>query len=286
MRNTSYKPTSLLPKVYPIEEHALDIATSVRIDGISLELQRIKTLANPKECPVDFLPILAYSFGSDFYWKFKDLDEKQQREMIANSLLLHRKKGTLWAIKKVLDILGFETEITEWWEDKEDPFGINPTKPYTFSIVLDITKFYQNSKRVFNEYEQIRVLKYLHIYKNVRSHFYFYIKASCENRVSLLSSVKVAEIENRNAVSKDYKKDSDVAVSLVSSIEISEIENKSAVSEQYRKDSDADVAVALNLSTFESVVRFGEIKRPVVAFLKPIIVATFKIQEVNRCQSL
>jgi len=258
MKSTSYKPTSLLPKVYPIEEHALDIATAVRVEGISVELQRIKTLANPRTCPVEFLPILAYSFGSDFYWEFEDLSEAQQREMIANSLQLHRKKGTLWAIKKVLDILGFEMELTEWWENKDDPFGINPTEPYTFNLVLDVANFYENSKKVFTEKEQRRILKYLYIYKNVRSHFDMYIKYSSQNDMALPAFADVAEIATEMCESRDFVQATTNAVGAVgiSSMRDSALFSLQSVSEKHEPKT--EMALASVVSTVELVIEHGE----------------------------
>jgi len=280
MSNTSYKPKSLLPKVYPIEEHALDIATGVRIDGISLELQRIRTLANPNECPTEFLPILAYSFGSDFYWEFKDLDEVQQREMITNSLKLHRKKGTLWAIKKVLDILGFDTEIIEWWENKVDPFEINPTEPYTFVIVLDIVNFYEKTKRIFTEYEERRVLKYLNIYKNVRSHFNMYLKASSQNDIALPIFTDMSEIVTEDCKSKDFtqatqKNVGAVGISSMRDSSIFELQSKSETQEPK-----AEIAFSSFGSWVEIVVETGETNPKEEVEYEMVISTMMSLQEV------
>ena len=251
MSNTSYKPTSLLPKVYPENEHALDIAGGVRIDSISLELQRVKTLANPTSCPVEFLPFLAYSFGSDFYWELQNLSESEQRAMIGNSLQLHRKKGTVWAIKKVLEILGFDIEVIEWWEDKDNPLDINPTKPYTFAVILDVAKFYKNSKRILSESEQRRVLKYLDIYKNVRSKFDFYLRVCSENNMAMSTSASIGEIVIERAESLDFKIDKTnvlgaIAVSNMRDTAVIEMINKNE-----QQNSKSEISFATAVSTAE-----------------------------------
>ena len=60
MSKYSYKPDSLLPRVYPQNEHALDRAGGLRVDKLSLDLEVVRDLANPHLCPIEFLPILAY----------------------------------------------------------------------------------------------------------------------------------------------------------------------------------------------------------------------------------
>jgi phage tail P2-like protein len=204
----NYKPTSLLPKSYPLVEHALDRTQEFRVDGLSLELEIIKKLANPYDCPIEFLPQLAHAFGSDFYWELENLTESQQREMVANSLRLHRQKGTLWAIKKVMEILGVETEVVEWWQDDKllSDLEIKPIEPYTFIVVIDVVTFYTNTEKFMNEMQQRRLLKYLTIYKNVRSYFDMYLKISTENQIGFGNFADTTEIDVEECETKDFEK--------------------------------------------------------------------------------
>jgi phage tail P2-like protein len=239
MSKYSYKPDSLLPRVYPQNEHALDRAGGLRVDKLSLDLEVVRDLANPHLCPTEFLPLLAFAFGSDFYWELENLSEIEQREMIASSLELHRKKGTLWAIKKVLSILGFDVEIVEWWEDDFllDDLEIKPTNPYTFAVVLDVSKFYKNSIRILSENEQRRVLKYLHIYKNVRSHFDFYLKINLQQNFSPVPITQLTELKTEELESKDFSKVSTNSIGYTNTVGIQDTEMRNLESKdlQYPK---------------------------------------------------
>jgi len=194
--NTSYRPISLLPKNYPIEEHALDIATGIRIDGISVDLQKIKTLANPFECPIEFLPVLAHSFGADFYWELENLSEKQQREYVAETLRLHQKKGTKWAIDRVLEILNpeNETKISEWFEYGGDPYY------FRVNLVLN-----SKSKKKYGAIAFEELKKYIWKYKNVRSHldsFMLEIPVSVSTEIGSESSLSLYLSNKINLVDK------------------------------------------------------------------------------------
>ena len=151
---TRYKPTSLLPKSYETELHALDLANAKWIEGIRLEAQKIQTLANPMLCPIEYLPLLAEAFGVDFFWNTL-LSEYEQRLLIQRSLLLHSKKGTKWAITQLIDVLSISTEITEWFEYDGEP--------YHFKV-----KFYSQKKEITQELRDI-LFKIVDEYKNVRS---------------------------------------------------------------------------------------------------------------------
>jgi len=176
---------------------------------------------------------LAYAFGSDFYWELQNLTESQQREMIANSLYLHRKKGTVWAIKRVLEILGFDIAIVEWWQSDStmEGLGIKPQEPYTFAVVLDVAKFYNSSKSLLSESEQRRILKYLYIYKNVRSHFDFYLKTNMQNSISASITTELTECKTERLEGKDFVQDSNpnsisyISIADIQDTEIRELES-------------------------------------------------------------
>jgi phage tail P2-like protein len=249
---SSYRPKTLLPKIYPSQEYALDQTQELKINGLNLELEVVKKLANPYSCPVEFLPILAYTFGSDFYWELQNLTESQQREMIANSLYLHRKKGTVWAIKRVLEILGFDINVVEWWQNDTtmEELGIKPQEPYTFAVVLDVAKFYNSSKTLLSESEQRRILKYLYIYKNVRSHFDFYLKTNIKNSISAPSIAELTECKVETLEGEDYQKESTQSISYTSIADIRDTEIRNLESVDSKKVADLNIA---NFSSAELI---------------------------------
>lgn len=168
---TNYTPSSLLPKSYEEELHALDIANAKWIENIRLEAQKIETLANPMLCPIEYLPFLADAFGVEFYYE-EQLDEEAKRLLVQNSLLLHSKKGTKWALKRVLELLGVEADIVEWFEEGEPLVDALYSKaPYTFYIRVNVSNLFLNMSNSLDATLQKKLLKYIDMYKNVRSEF-------------------------------------------------------------------------------------------------------------------
>lgn len=81
---------------------------------------------------------------------------EQKRELVRNALILHRTKGTKYAVERVCNILDMkEARLTEWFEDNGEP--------YTFKINA-------NAFDGLNQ-ETIRLLyAMVDEFKNVRSH--------------------------------------------------------------------------------------------------------------------
>jgi hypothetical protein len=114
----------------------------------------------------------------------------------------------------------------EWWEDDFllDDLEIKPTNPYTFAVVLDVSKFYKNSIRILSENEQRRVLKYLHIYKNVRSHFDFYLKINLQQNFSPVSIAQIVELQTEELESIDFSKASINSIGYTNTVGIQDTE--------------------------------------------------------------
>ena len=81
---------------------------------------------------------------------------KEKRELIKNAINLHKYKGTKYSLKRVLEILGIEGEIIEWFE-----YGGNP---YYFKA--NLTGFDFTSENGLLD----RLIDLINEYKNVRSH--------------------------------------------------------------------------------------------------------------------
>ncbi|HDC2545384.1 TPA: phage tail protein I [Salmonella enterica] len=89
---------------------------STRLDTIPVDLRK---LWNPDECPVALLPYLAWALSVD-RWD-KNWPEQVKRDVIKASWAVHRKKGTRAAIRDAIEPLGYNTMITEWWENGGEP---------------------------------------------------------------------------------------------------------------------------------------------------------------------
>jgi phage tail P2-like protein len=63
---------------------------------------------------VERLPWLAWALSVDT-WD-SDWPESTKRSLIANSVQIHKTKGTVSAIERVMDALGVTAELREWFE--------------------------------------------------------------------------------------------------------------------------------------------------------------------------
>ena len=78
---------------------------------------------------------------------------EQKISMIKNAFLLHKYKGTPYAIKQVFASLGITAELQEWFQ-----YGGNP---YMFKILLDTV--------ISDEETYIKLVNLINEYKNIRS---------------------------------------------------------------------------------------------------------------------
>ncbi|MFH0289512.1 phage tail protein I [Vibrio owensii] len=107
--------TSLLPAHLSELERDLDAALA-RIDDVEIP---IATLWNPWECPLDALPYLAWAMSVDL-WR-SDWSERAKRQVVADSLKIHRIKGTRPAVEMAIGAArGDEVRLVEWFEDREN----------------------------------------------------------------------------------------------------------------------------------------------------------------------
>ncbi|HAS6603848.1 TPA: phage tail protein I [Vibrio parahaemolyticus] len=74
---------------------------------------------NPDKCPEHLLPHLAWALSVDSWDSSWPTERK--RQVIKDSIYIHRKKGTRDAVERVVSaIRGDDTKVTEWFEDKEN----------------------------------------------------------------------------------------------------------------------------------------------------------------------
>lgn len=117
----------ILPPNTTQQEQALE-ATTARISDIPVP---IRSLWNPEACPTALLPWLAWAMSVD-EWN-PDWTEAQKRAVIRASVEIHRHKGTIGAVRRVVDAFGLGIIIREWWQ--KSPKGTPHT--FTLSISLD-----------------------------------------------------------------------------------------------------------------------------------------------------
>ena len=116
--------SSLLPPGSSALERRLAQACS----GISDLSVPLRDLWNPDSCPVKFLPYLAWAFSVDS-WD-EGWSDAEKRSVISEAFWIHQRKGTVAAIRRVIEKMGYSMSIQEWWE-VADPAG-------TFRLEVDV----------------------------------------------------------------------------------------------------------------------------------------------------
>lgn len=90
----------------------------------------LRDLWNPDACPVALLPYLAWAFSVD-RWS-QAWPESAKRNAIKAAYFIHSRKGTIGALRRVVEPLGYLIEVREWWE--ELPLGV----PGTFRLLIGV----------------------------------------------------------------------------------------------------------------------------------------------------
>lgn len=146
----------LLPTGSTQLERAASEATVI-IGGIRVPL---RTLWDPQQCPLPLLPYLAWTFSVD-RWD-DNWPEQVKRDVISASFSVHRIKGTRAAIRDAIEPLGYNTMITEWWENGGEPgtFTLEVSvidHGVTQEMQLEIERLVQDAKPVSRHIADLRI---------------------------------------------------------------------------------------------------------------------------------
>lgn len=165
----------LLPPNATGPERSLALATA-RLGTISTP---IRSLWNPNTCPENLLPWLAWATSVD-EWD-ANWTTATKRNVIKNSAEIHRKKGTVAAVRALLNSFGISLKLTEWWQST--PKG----DPHTFTIALG---WLQTSASV-----QDSITKAVSAVKPVRSDFTLAALESFVGSVNIVGICRTATFD-------------------------------------------------------------------------------------------
>ncbi len=154
----------LLPPNATQTELAL-AATVERIGSVAVPVGEIW---NPQTCPAQLLPWLAWALSVDD-WS-ADWPEATKREVIAASIAVHMRKGTVWALRRALDAAGYpDVEFEEWFE-----YGGTP-----YTGIVHVHLYHEG----IDDAAWNRVIRLINTYKNVRSHIELRIYLAVKSQV-------------------------------------------------------------------------------------------------------
>ena len=134
-------------RLLPVGSSPLEVSAAQAAAEIARVPGPLRTLWNPQTGPADLRPYLAWALSVDRWdaaWP-----EATKRRVIASSFFVHQHKGTISALRRVVEPLGFLIEVREWWEFNE--------APGTFRLVVGVLdggitdEMYQELERLIND---------------------------------------------------------------------------------------------------------------------------------------
>lgn len=176
---------SLLPENSTPLEKALECA--VFTDELHGVLPRLSAFWNPRTCPVQFLPYLAWAVAVDI-WD-SEWTEATKRRVIETWIALRRIRGTVGAVKGALAVLDLRSRVEEWWETSP------PGKPGTMTVYASAAENLpdgRDSELTLKNYALVaRVVESM---KRASCHYVFHPTVSYSGRVGFAARARLTPI--------------------------------------------------------------------------------------------
>ncbi|WP_034911899.1 phage tail protein I [Erwinia sp. 9145] len=134
-------------RLLPVGSSTLEVAAAGAAANIMRVPVPLRQLWNPATCPTALLPWLAWALSVD-RWD-EAWPEATKRSVIAASFFVHQHKGTLSALRRVVEPLGFLIQIQEWWQLDEEPGTFRLVVGVLDSGITD--EMYQELERLIND---------------------------------------------------------------------------------------------------------------------------------------
>jgi phage tail P2-like protein len=175
---------SLLPSNSTRLERILEAARDFGLDP-----EAIRGLADSGRCPPDFLPWLAWAMKVEG-WEAAE-NTPQQRALIREAIPVHKTKGTVGAIRRVLRAVNVNAEFKEWHQ-------IPGAVPYTFQLTAWANSNRGGEGSIISPqlYERLRAL--VDATKNERSHYEFRLGARFDGGLVLGNAFQARSAQHRS----------------------------------------------------------------------------------------
>jgi phage tail P2-like protein len=108
----------LPPNATPLERRLAE--TGAAIEEIPIPIRDVN---DPANCAPELLPYLAWARSVDRWDSSWSTETK--RAVTAASFFVHKHKGTIGALRRVVEPLGYLIRVREWWQ--ENPVGTRGT---------------------------------------------------------------------------------------------------------------------------------------------------------------
>ena len=176
---------SLLPPNASEIEKGMEAASAVP----ALPLHPVRAMWDPYVCPEHLLPWLAWSFSVDNWDATWPLAVR--RAVVANAILVQRKKGTVGAVRRAIASFGAAMSLREWWQISP------PDPPGTFSILLSIAD--QEGGAPSAEFVDA-VVEEVTRTKPLSRHFTFALSLEADAQVGLIGAVRPCIYARQNCI--------------------------------------------------------------------------------------
>jgi len=176
---------SLLPSNATVLERALEKAGDLGIDP-----EVIRGVADSARCPPNFLPWLGWAMKVEG-WEAANTDE-QRRELIREAIPVHKTKGTVGAIKRVLKAVRVNAEFKEWHQ-------VPNAAPYTFQVTAWANDNREGEGSILSPELGERLRALIDAAKNERSHYEFRLGARFEGSLAVASAARARTVYRRSA---------------------------------------------------------------------------------------
>jgi phage tail P2-like protein len=168
--------SQLLPHNSTRLERALATACDLGVDP-----EIIRGVADSARCPVDFLPWLAWAMSVQG-WEAADT-EAQQRALIRQSIPIHKTKGTVGAIRRVLKAVGVTADYKEWTQ-------IPGAVPYSFELIAWANDNRPGEGSILSPQLFQRIKALVDATKNERSHYTLLLGARFDNTLGVANATQ------------------------------------------------------------------------------------------------
>ena len=175
--------SQLLPHNSTPLERALATAGDLGVDP-----EIIRGVADSARCPVDFLPWLAWAMSVEG-WEAAETEE-QQRALIRQSIPIHKHKGTVGAIRRVLKAVGVTADYKEWTQ-------IPGAVPYTFELIAWANDNRPGEGSILSPQLFRRLRALVDATKNERSHYKLKLGARFDSALGLANASQVRSLDRR-----------------------------------------------------------------------------------------
>ncbi len=106
-------------RLLPVGSSPLEVAAARACAEIENTPVPLRRLWSADDCPTNLLPWLAWAFSVD-RWD-EHWPEATKRDVIRAARFIHAHKGTIGAVRRVVEPLGYLINISEWWETSDPP---------------------------------------------------------------------------------------------------------------------------------------------------------------------